>query len=121
MLTELLAEYFVYNCGGREDYVTLMDQLRKAYKRSLIIKSITNLIDNKTEFTKKCLSQNNLNRLFRFIQEGNSKEVIIFHRMLTVCISRHELKRIQEQEQYLIELLSCTPLPESEVKRGKFK
>jgi hypothetical protein len=119
MLTEKLAEYFVCFYGDQDNYVSLMDELRNSNTRSSIIRSICVLIDNKQHFTKKCLSQKNLNNLFRFIQEGSSKEVIIFHRMLTATISRYELKRIREQERYLIELLDVTLL-ETENKKDNF-
>jgi hypothetical protein len=108
-ISNKMAEYFVYCCGEGEHYVPLMDKLRVANTRSLLQTAVYILLRYGHSHLKQDIenvSQRSIDDLFQFIRIGNRKEVSQFHSSLSTNISRFELKKIREQERYLLELLS---------------
>jgi hypothetical protein len=120
LLADDLAEYFVYYSGDKENYVSLINQLRNSKTRISIMRALYSLLDDgdlSVPGHLENISVESLNALFEFIREADGNEVIQFLHNLTVCISKYELKRIREQEKYLLELLNA-PLLEDRIDRG---
>jgi hypothetical protein len=108
-LAKELAEYFVYSCGEGEHYVPLITKLRGANTRSSMIESIYVLLKYghvPLKLTLETMNQARMERLFRFIKNGKANEVLRFHSAVTTYIFAFELRKIQEQERYLLQLLS---------------
>lgn len=106
-----LAEYFVYCCGEGDHYVELIERLRAARTRSTLVEAIYVLIRYGSLHLKHDLQNVNVDRqniknLFRFILKGKSDEISQFHSSLSIHIWDFELENIQQQERYLLELLT---------------
>jgi hypothetical protein len=108
-LAKELAEYYVYSCGEGEHYVPLITKLREAKTRSSIIKSIYVLLKYghlHLDLNMKTMNRVKMERLFHFIKNGKANEVLRFHSAVTTYIFAIELRKIREQERYLLQLLS---------------
>ncbi|WP_028776119.1 hypothetical protein [Shimazuella kribbensis] len=108
-LAKELAEYFVYLCGEGEHYVPLITRLREAKTRSSIIESIYVLLKYghlHLKLTMKTMNRVKMERLFSFIKKAKANDVLRFHSAITTYIFAFELGKIQEQERYLLQLLS---------------
>jgi hypothetical protein len=104
-----LAKYIVYCCGEGEHYIPLIDRLRKANTRSLLLEAIYILIRYGKLHLKQGLeevSKQDINNLFQFIRTENKEVVSRFHSSLSTYISTFEVENIHKQERYLLELLS---------------
>lgn len=108
-LAKELAEYYVYSCGEGEHYVPLITKLREVKTRSSIINSIYVLLKYghlHLNLTMKTMNRVKMERLFSFIKNGKPNEVLRFHSAVTTYIFAFELRKIREQERYLLQLLS---------------